>query len=76
MNADGTQSRRITKNNSLDQYSRWCPDGSLFVFNTDLVGAEHWEAYFMNIDGTNIRRLTNTVGANTAICPPWKPVVP
>ena len=57
MNADGTHDVAITTANAINEGSRWSPDGSQIVFQTDRDS--NFEIYTMNIDGSNLRRLTN-----------------
>jgi len=71
MNADGTGEVQLTNNSVFDDLARWSPDSSMLAFESDLPG--HWEAYVMNADGTNRRRVTTMPAGVTAIVPSWCP---
>lgn len=52
-----------------DRLPVWSPDGSKVAFVSDRDG--NWEIYSMNADGTGVRRLTDSPGADSAPC--WSP---
>jgi TolB protein len=58
MNADGTETRRITKNRSNDGKPSLSLDGKEILFTSDRTG--HFELYLLNADGTHLRRLTKS----------------
>jgi hypothetical protein len=54
---------------------RWSPDGLTIAFNSNLAGNQRTCVYLMNVDGTNIRCLTNTSGNAMSVNPVWRPVI-
>ena len=75
--ADGSQLQRLTNDPAFDDSPAISPDGQQIVFLT----ARHdpnpqfpdlkYEIYVMNVDGSNLRRLTNTGAAENH--PAWSP---
>ena len=56
MNADGTDRRRLTRNEVNDWGPAWFPDGRRILF---LSGSNNiYDIYAMDADGSNVRRLT------------------
>jgi TolB protein len=72
MDADGENVTRLTANDVSDGYPRFSPDGSRISFTRDL-SSQQWEIFVMNIDGTDVRRVTNSPSGITAINAVWKP---
>lgn len=77
MNADGTMQTRLTEDPYFDVSPALSPDGSQIVFLTSRHDPEgafpflKYEIYVMNIDGSNLTRLTeNEVGEDH---PAWHP---
>jgi uncharacterized protein YjdB len=61
--ADGADVRSITgPSNNLS--GSWSPDGSRFLFSAKPSGDANHSLFVMNIDGTNLQRLTTAVGYN------------
>ena len=57
MNADGTNTTRLTNNIDFDRSPSWSPDGEKIAFTSDRDG--NTEIYVMNAaDGSNTTRLT------------------
>ncbi len=80
MNADGSGQTRLTNNLSRDQTPSVSPDGTKIVFASDrhlnnglggTVYPNGFEIYVMNIDGTNVQRLTNN--SSDDVEPTWSP---
>jgi len=70
MKEDGTGRTNLTVSsvrNNLEP--TWSPDTSKIAFISDRDGGN--EIYVMNVDGTNVKRLTNTKGGNHS--PVWAP---
>ncbi len=73
MNADGSNVRQLTENNSYDGMPGWSPDGSQLVFSSDRVGRRQFEIFVMNADGTDVRQVTHSPADTTSINPAWQP---
>jgi len=65
MNADGTDTRRLTATGDDDDNPTWSPDGRRLAFN------RAGDIYAMNADGTNVRRVTADLDPQTD--PAWSP---
>ena len=74
INSDGSGLSRLTENDDLDMYPRWSPDGSRLVFSSNRHAFGQWEVYVMDVDGTNIRRVTISPPNITAVNPVYKPI--
>lgn len=64
MNVDGTGVTRLTDDPGRDGHQKFSPGGATIIFNSqrddDGQGeVTNYEIYEMNLDGTDIRRLTN-----------------
>ena len=83
-NPDGTDSQRLTRSTSFENYPVWSPDGTriAFIANYDSEsGAESWDERYessdtriftMAPDGTDVRVVPNTEGVG--LYPPvWSP---
>jgi TolB protein len=67
-NRDDSSPVQITADGS-DAFPAWSPDGRKIAFHRDSGG--NVDIYVMNVDGSNVRRLTNTPGPDTL--PTWTP---
>ncbi len=61
---DGTGLKRITDHPLRDGHPKFSPDGEKIIFNSQrddegVLDLKNYELYEMNIDGTNVKRLTN-----------------
>jgi Tol biopolymer transport system component len=57
---DGSDLRRLTRNDAYDAEATVSPDGKRIVFTSTRDG--DIELYTMNVDGTDVRRVTRRVG--------------
>ncbi|HVH25720.1 MAG TPA: hypothetical protein VM818_03135 [Vicinamibacterales bacterium] len=60
--SDGTGRRRLTDDPARDRGPTWSPDGRQIAFFSDRSGS--YEVWTINADGTGLKQLTNTPGAN------------
>lgn len=81
MNADGSNQTRITNNPAEDWAPVWSPDGTKIAFQSlrdepaqpkDCGDKCNSEIYVMNIDGSNIIRITNNETPDFNIS--WRPI--
>ena len=70
MNADGTNVVTVIPGDASSQSSNqnpsWSPDGSKFVFQTNLNGSAKTEFWMANTDGSGLLRLTTSVQLTTS----------
>jgi TolB protein len=69
MNADGTETLRLTTDPSGEGDPAWSPDGSRVAFWSDRDGNR--EIYLMDADGTNATRLTDRPEDDSPVS--WSP---
>jgi Tol biopolymer transport system component len=66
--SDGTGEYNVSRNPATERYPGWSPDGSSIVFRST---RDHgFDIYLMRADGTNVVRLTNSLGHQ--IEPGWQ----
>ena len=70
MDADGTDSERLTTDPANDTGPVWSPDGAQIVFVSTRDGDA--DIYIMDADGSNLQQLTFNRGAND-VDPAWSP---
>ncbi len=56
IDADGTNTTRLTTNSANDEFPDWSPDGSKIAFSTNRDG--NFEIYTMNVNDAMLNRLT------------------
>jgi TolB protein len=61
VNADGSDPKRLTENNSNEGLPTWSPDGQSIAYVSDQGGA--WAIWVMNADGSNQRKLADMKGS-------------
>jgi Tol biopolymer transport system component len=72
MNTDGGSQIRITNNDAKPElYGKFSPDGQKIVYQRRETGADPWQIWTSNADGSNPVRLTNTSTIDKA--PSWRP---
>jgi Tol biopolymer transport system component len=64
MNADGSDSTRLTENDWADYYPSWSPDGSQIVFSSNRFDGDNFEIFVMNADGTDPDRFSHHSAAD------------
>lgn len=72
MDANGNNLTRLTDNKVSDGYPRFSPDGLLLSYTHDL-SSQQWEIHIMNIDGSDVKRVTYSPSGITAINAVWRP---
>ena len=71
MNADGSESRRLTHNRAYDGKPAWSPDGRRIAFQSTRRIGGNGEIYVMNADGSGKRNLTRNPARDGS--PSWSP---
>jgi serine/threonine-protein kinase len=72
MNADGTDQRRLTHEQSNDFNPAWSPDGKRIAFTSQRDGG--FDIFLMNADGSEQRALTRFTALGLgAVEPAWSP---
>ena len=69
MNADGSESTRLTRHFASEISPAWSPDGRLIAFHSYREESE--DIYVMNANGSEVRRLTSHSAADRN--PTWSP---
>ena len=54
MNADGTQVRQLTDNDTVDGRPAWSPDGTRIAVSSPSSSGNYLEVFVMNADGTDV----------------------
>lgn len=68
---DGTSWRDLTSDKYFDRYPRWSPDAKRIAFASDRSGG--YEIWMLNVDGTNLRRVTYDSPKEGTSFPVWSP---
>ena len=77
INSDGAGGLFNLTNNSADDFTpNYSPNGTKIAFESDLdnPATNHSEIYTINVNGTNLNRVTTTPTSATAINPDWFPI--
>jgi Tol biopolymer transport system component len=62
---DGTNQQRLTFTRALDEVPEWSFDSKQIIFSSDMHSepkSGNYDIYIMDIDGSNLKRLTNIEG--------------
>jgi TolB protein len=70
MNADGTDVHQLTRHGDLED-PVWSPDGKQIAFDDDVRGADLFQIYLVDADGSHLHTLTPTTQSDLA--PAWSP---
>ena len=72
---DGTGFTRLTNSPWEDNDPEWSPDGTKIAFKSTRLTQEHAreEIFVMNVDGSQVQRLTTTSGWQSDHDPSWSP---
>ena len=78
MDADGSNSRRLTDASGWDGVPFWSPDGESIAFTSNRMKEAQFDIYVMDIDGGNLRRLTDAASSDFGMdwVPPGLSVLP
>jgi len=77
MNADGTEKKQLTKQNKVDWFPRWSPDGQTILFvrskmgwapETDAKFYEKWDLWTIKPDGSDEKKVCDNACWGT-----WRP---
>jgi Tol biopolymer transport system component len=74
MDASGTNSRRLSRNQTDDRFPVFSPDGRQIAYSGQFLGVNNWEdslpqIWLMKADGTGARQITTQGGYH----PSWSP---
>lgn len=74
MNADGSEQTNLTNTPlpTIENAPTWAPDGSKIAFASNLSTGFQRNLYVMNVDGSNMVRIT-TAGPADDMTPDWSP---
>ncbi|NOR11786.1 MAG: hypothetical protein GQ545_00875 [Candidatus Aminicenantes bacterium] len=77
---DGTNQQRLTFTRALDEVPEWSFDSKQVIFSSDMHSepkSGNYDIYIMDIDGSNLKRLTNIEGqaSNPSMSPDGTKIV-
>ena len=72
VNTDGTGRTNVTTDADLNTTPAWAPDGTKIVFASNTDEKDGYEIYAMDVNGRNLRRLTDVPGSDSY--PDWQPL--
>lgn len=58
-NRDGTNAYNLSKYPDHDGWPAWSPDGKKIAFASERERFDNWQIYTVNVDGTNLTRITD-----------------
>jgi TolB protein len=74
MNANGSDSTRLTVSPNVDLRPAWSPSGAKIVFRSNRAGAG--DIFEMKADGTKLKQLTFTAAPAQDAYADWQPLAP
>jgi len=72
VNTDGTGRTNVTTDADLNTTPAWAPDGTKIAFASNTDEKDGYEIYAMDVNGRNLRRLTDVPGSDSY--PDWQPL--
>jgi TolB protein len=72
VNADGSGLINVTQNTAFDAEPNWSPDGARLAFSSSRDNSQ-LDVYVVDVDGRNIKRLTNQLFGGGSAGPVWSP---
>jgi TolB protein len=75
MDSSGQNSIRLTNNNNDDFYPKYSPNGQKIIFTQKHETSINFQIYTINIDGTNLTKLTDTQGFSADYSPDGEKIV-
>ncbi|PYT01974.1 MAG: hypothetical protein DMF63_03830 [Acidobacteria bacterium] len=66
------ETRRLTYSPGHEAFPTYSPDGTQIIFNSD-AEKENTDVYLMNIDGSNVRKMTDAPGWDVVPANSWSP---
>ncbi len=73
MNSDGEELEHVTENSQLWPGCTWSPDGKQIAYAAGDLSAEGVDIYTIDVDGRNIKKITNMGGGIRSVLPAWSP---
>ena len=73
-NRDGSQAYNISNHPEHDGWPSWSPDGTKIAFASERERKQNWQIYTINIDGSELTRLTEFDAQGAEFTKPqWSP---
>ncbi|MEP7149994.1 MAG: LpqB family beta-propeller domain-containing protein, partial [Acidobacteriota bacterium] len=66
------ETKRLTHNPGHESFPSYSPDGTQIIFNSD-AEKENNDVYLMNVDGSNVRKITDEPGWDASPTNSWSP---
>ena len=64
------ETKRLTNSPGHESFPSYSPDGTQIIFNSD-IEKENNDVYLMNVDGSNVRKITDAPGWDAAPANNW-----
>ena len=75
MNSDGEELEHVTENSQLWTGCTWSPDGTQIAYTAGDLSAEGVDIFTIDVDGKNIKKITNMGKGIRSGNPAWSPDV-